>query len=49
VGGTVLGSFIIGILTQGLTMSGANYFMEQIVIGLVLVGAVTFDQFRHRN
>lgn len=49
VGGTVLGSFIIGILTQGLTMAGANYFMEQIVIGLVLVGAVTFDQFRHRN
>jgi ribose transport system permease protein len=49
VGGTVLGSFIIGILTQGLTMSGANYFMEQIVIGLVLVGAVTFDQFRNRT
>ena len=49
VGGTVLGSFIIGILTQGLTMAGANYFMEQIVIGLVLVGAVTLDQFRNRH
>ena len=49
VAGTVLGSFIIGILTVGLTMSGANYFMEQIVIGLVLVGAVTFDQFRNRG
>jgi ribose transport system permease protein len=49
VGGTVIGSFIIGILTVGLTMSGANYFMEQIVIGLVLVAAVTLDQFRNRN
>ncbi len=49
VGGTVIGSFIIGILTVGLTMSGANYFMQQIVIGLVLIGAVTVDRLRKRN
>ena len=49
VGGTVIGSFIIGILTVGLTMQGANYFMQQIVIGLVVVGAVTVDQFRSRR
>ena len=49
VGGTVIGSFIIGILTVGLTMQGANYFMQQIVIGLVLVGAVEFDQLRSRK
>ncbi len=36
--GTVIGSFIIGILTVGLTMAGANYFMQQIVIGLVVIG-----------
>jgi ribose transport system permease protein len=46
VGGTVIGSFIIGILTVGLTMQGANYFMQQIVIGLVVVGAVAFDRLR---
>ena len=49
VGGTVIGSFIIGILTVGLTMAGANYYMQQIVIGLVVIGAVTFDQFRSRK
>jgi ribose transport system permease protein len=49
VGGTVIGSFILGILTVGLTMAGANYYMQQIVIGLVLVGAVTFDQWRGRK
>lgn len=49
VGGTVIGSFIIGILTVGLTMAGANYFMQQIVIGLVLLGAVEFDQLRSRK
>ena len=49
VGGTVIGSFIIGILTVGLTMAGANYFMQQIVIGLVVIGAVTFDQLKGRK
>jgi ribose transport system permease protein len=49
VGGTVIGSFIIGILTVGLTMGGANYFLQQIVIGLVVIGAVTVDQFRSRK
>ena len=48
IGGTVIGSFIIGILTVGLTMAGANYFMQQIVIGLVVIGAVAFDQIRRR-
>jgi len=49
VGGTVIGSFIIGILTVGLTMRGANYFMQQIVIGLVVIGAVTVDRLRSRK
>jgi ribose transport system permease protein len=47
--GTVIGSFIIGILTVGLTMAGANYFLQQIVIGLVVIGSVTLDQFRTRR
>ena len=49
VGGAVIGSFIIGILTVGLTMQGANYFMQQIVIGLVVLAAVAFDQLRSRK
>ena len=49
VGGTVIGSFIIGVLTVGLTMQGANYFMQQIVIGLVIIGASAFDQLRSRK
>ena len=49
VGGTVIGSFIIGILTVGLTMQGANYFMQQIVIGLVVIGASAIDQLKGRK
>jgi ribose transport system permease protein len=49
VAGTVIGSFIIGVLTVGLTMAGANYFMQQIVIGLVVIGAVTVDNLKGRK
>jgi ribose transport system permease protein len=48
IAGTVVGSFIIGILTVGLTMQGANYFMQQIVIGVVVILAVYFDQIRRK-
>jgi len=48
VGGTVIGSFIIGVLSTGLTMMGANYFAQQIVIGSVVILAVTVDQMRNR-
>lgn len=47
--GAVIGSFIIGILTVGLTMAGANYFMQQIVVGLVLIAAVTMDKLWSRK
>jgi ribose transport system permease protein len=47
--GSVIGSFIIGILTVGLTMAGANYFLQQIVVGLVVIGSVTIDQLRSRK
>ena len=49
IAGTVIGSFIMGILTVGLTMQGANYFMQLIVIGLVVIGAVTVDRIRSRR
>ncbi|HMB21239.1 MAG TPA: ABC transporter permease [Anaerolineales bacterium] len=49
VAGTVIGSFIIGILSVGLTMAGANYFLQKIVIGLVVIGAVTVDQLKGRR
>jgi ribose transport system permease protein len=49
IAGTVIGSFIMGILTVGLTMQGANYFMQLIVIGLVVIGAVTIDRIRSRR
>ncbi|PZX10849.1 monosaccharide ABC transporter membrane protein (CUT2 family) [Palleronia aestuarii] len=48
VGGTLIGAFIIGILRNGLNMSGVSAFIQQIVIGFVVIGAVWIDQIRNR-
>jgi ribose transport system permease protein len=49
VAGAVTGSFIIGVLSVGLTMQGASYFVQQIAIGLVVIGSVAVDQLRYKK
>ncbi|MDA8409103.1 MAG: ABC transporter permease [Treponema sp.] len=49
VAGAVIGSFIIGVLGVGLTMSGASFFVQQIAIGLVVIGSVAIDQIRYKK
>ena len=43
--GTVVGALLIGVLTNGLVLLNVSSFVQQIVIGLILVAAVAFDQF----
>jgi ribose transport system permease protein len=43
VGGTVVGVMIIGVLHNGLNLLGINAFYQQVVIGVVIAAAVTFD------
>jgi len=45
IGGTVVGTLLIGVLQNGLVLLNVSSFIQQIVIGLVLVAAVAFDQF----
>jgi ribose transport system permease protein len=49
VSGTVIGAFVIGILRNGLNMSGVSAFTQQILIGVVILLAVWIDQMRHRK
>ncbi|MBO0664403.1 ABC transporter permease [Jiella sp. MQZ9-1] len=49
ISGTMIGAFIIGILRNGLNMGGVSAFIQQIVIGFVVIGAVWVDQLRHRK
>ncbi|MCT8535658.1 ABC transporter permease [Glaesserella parasuis] len=44
--GTLIGSFIIGVLRNGLNMNGVSSFVQMIVIGLVIIVALSLDQLR---
>ncbi len=48
IGGTVVGVFIIGVLHNGLNLLGISPFIQQVVIGVVIAVAVTFDTLRRR-
>lgn len=47
--GTMIGAFIIGILRNGLNMLGVSDFIQQMIIGFVIIGAVFIDQLKHRK
>jgi ribose transport system permease protein len=41
--GTLIGALIMGVLRNGLNLLSVSSFMQQVVIGLVIVGAVLID------
>jgi len=43
VGGTLIGALIMGMLNNGMSIMGINSNLQQVVKGLVLLGAVAFD------
>jgi ribose/xylose/arabinose/galactoside ABC-type transport system permease subunit len=43
--GTVVGACLIGVLTNGLVLLNVSSFVQQIVIGLILIAAVAVDRF----
>ena len=49
ISGSMIGSFIIGVLRNGLNMAGTSAFIQQIIIGIVVIGAVYIDQFRNKK
>ncbi|NIA70591.1 ABC transporter permease [Pelagibius litoralis] len=49
ISGTMIGAFIIGVLRNGLNMAGVSSFIQQILIGVVVIAAVYIDQVRNRR
>lgn len=45
IGGTVIGALLIGVLTNGLVVMNVSAYLQQIVIGVIIVSAVAFDTF----
>jgi len=48
VGGTIIGAFVIGILSDGLVMMGVSSFWQMVIKGLVIIIAVVVDQAQRR-
>lgn len=47
--GTLIGAFIIGLLSNGSDLLGINPYWQQVIIGAVIIAAVGFDEFRKRK
>ncbi|MFC3205726.1 MAG: multiple monosaccharide ABC transporter permease [Mesorhizobium sp.] len=43
VAGAVIGAFIMGVMNNGMSIMGVNIDWQQVIKGLVLLGAVVFD------
>lgn len=46
--GTIIGAFVIGILSDGLIMMGVSSFWQMVIKGLVIIAAVVIDQAQSR-
>jgi erythritol transport system permease protein len=44
IGGTVIGAFVIGILSDGMVMMGISSFWQMVIKGVVIIAAVVVDQ-----
>jgi len=49
ISGSIIGAFVIGILRNGLNMNGVSFFIQQIVIGIVILLTVWIDQLRTKR
>jgi ribose transport system permease protein len=47
--GSVIGAFIMGVLGNGLNLLNVSAFWQRVILGLIIVGVVVFDQWRRRR
>ena len=47
--GTMIGAFIMAFLRNGCTMTGIPNYVQEIIIGIIIIGAVGIDKLRHKK
>jgi ribose/xylose/arabinose/galactoside ABC-type transport system permease subunit len=47
--GTMIGAFIMAFLRNGCNMTGIPNYVQEIIIGIIIVGAVAIDKIRHKH
>ena len=48
IGGTIIGAFVIGVLSDGLVMMGVSEFWQMVIKGVVIIAAVVLDQMQRK-
>jgi inositol transport system permease protein len=49
IGGTVIGTLILGVMMSGFTFLGVDSYIQNIIKGVIIVAAVVVDQYRNRR
>lgn len=49
IAGAIVGAFVIGVMRNGLNITGVNPYVQQVVTGLIIIGAVYLDIMRRRR
>ena len=47
--GTLIGAFIIAVIQNGMNLTNVESYTQDVVLGLVILGAVFLDRIRHRR
>ena len=47
--GTMIGAFIMAFLRNGCNMTGIPNYVQEIMIGVIIIGAVAIDKFRNKK
>jgi len=47
--GTFIGSLLIGVINNGMNLLGISPYFQQVVKGLIIIGAVWLDQLRAKE
>jgi inositol transport system permease protein len=45
IAGTVVGATLIGVLVNGLVLNNVSSYIQQVIIGLIIISAVAFDRY----
>jgi ribose transport system permease protein len=49
IGGSLIGAFLMSVLANGCTLTGVPNYVQEILIGAIIIVAVALDRLRHRK
>jgi ribose/xylose/arabinose/galactoside ABC-type transport system permease subunit len=49
IGGALIGAFLMSVLANGCTLTGVPNYVQEILIGVIIIAAVALEQLRHRK